>query len=145
MSDETTITEFAEMERQVSDLAVRSAQLKREMREGRIKELEDRGERLIVRPVMVQQPPAGERDPWFGLSYWDWLKFRKEGFDGWMETTQGSANPHIMIFVDKAIAWLEARCRRLADARRLNGGGSPQATRVREGKRRKQGRKRRLQ
>src|SRR5689334_2226341 len=88
-----TTTEYQEMEQQVSDLAARAARLKREIREGRIKDLEERGERLIVRPVMVAQPPVTERDPWFGLSYWDWLKFRKEGFDGWMETTQGSANP----------------------------------------------------
>jgi len=129
------------MERQVSDLAARAAQLKSEMREGRIKELEARGEALIVRPVMLMQPSAGKRDPWFGLTYKDWWKFRQEGFDGWMETTEGSGTPKVMIFVDKAIVWLEARCRRQAEARRRKVGPTVQARRIREGNRKISGRK----
>jgi hypothetical protein len=132
---------YQEMEREVSDLAARAEQLKRDMREGRIKELEAQGERLIVRPVMLPQPSHGERDPWFGLTYKDWLKFRQEGFDGWMETTEGSETPKIMIFVDKAIAWLEARCRKQAEARRRFNGATAQARQIREGRRKSRGTK----
>src|SRR6187402_2630766 len=125
MSEEKS--DFEAMERELTDLSARAAELKRELRQGRVKDLEARGERLIVRPVMVAQPGHGERDPWFGLSSWDWRKFRQEGFEGWMETTAGSHTPKVMILVDRAIEFLEARCRKQAETRRKAGGLGVQA------------------
>jgi hypothetical protein len=79
------------------------------------KAVADGGE-IVVRPVMFRQPVKSERDPWFGLTCKDWVRFRKEGFDGWMipnEAREGGLGkgraPVIMIFTERAAKWLAER------------------------------------
>ena len=67
---------------------------------------------ILVRPVMFEQPGIRERDPVFGMTYQDWLRWRAEGFDGWMETTEGSRRPKIMIHTEKAEQFFLERIRR---------------------------------
>jgi len=109
---------FDELEKRLADWTMKGVELRRALREGRILELSAVGERVLVRPIMVPQPQSnGECDPWFGLNYWDWRKMRQEGFDGFMETTTGSGHPKIMIVVEKAVQFIEERCRRQAAVR----------------------------
>jgi hypothetical protein len=119
-------TEYDELQQTLADWTLKGQELKRALRQGRIQELTAQGERVLVRPIMVQHPgKGGQCDPWFGLNYWDWRKLRQEGFDGFMATTTDSAHPKIMILVEKAVQFLEERCRRQAARRTTKKKGTP--------------------
>jgi len=117
--------EYDEAQQLLTEWALKGAELKRALRDGRIRELSEHGERVLVRPIMVPQPVKGRGcDPWFGLNYWDWRRLRAEGFDGFMETTPDSGHPKIMILVEKAVQFLEDRCRGQAVKRHTKKKGS---------------------
>jgi hypothetical protein len=108
------------LEKRLADWTLQGEELRTAIRQGRIQELSADGERVLVRPIMVQHPHKdGPCDQWFGLTYWDWKRLREEGFDGFMETTENSGRPKIMILVESAVQFMQERCRRQAAARRM--------------------------
>jgi len=74
-----------------------------------VKEAVANGACVIVRPEWFRHPLKGQFDPFFGLTYQDWLKLRNEGFSGWMEMTEGSERAKLMINYEAARAYLETR------------------------------------
>jgi hypothetical protein len=122
--------DFDSLEKRLEEWTRKGKELHRALHDGRITELSAKGQHLLVRPIMMEQPgKGGECDAWFGLTYWDWRKLRDEGFDGFMETTPGSAHPKIMILVEEAARFIEERCHRQA-AKRQKAGGLTEHTKV---------------
>jgi len=83
--------------------------LQNTLKELAVKEAVANGACVIVRPEWFRHPVKGESDPFLGLAYQDWLQLRNEGFQGWMEMTESSARPKIMINYEAARQYLESR------------------------------------
>lgn len=116
---------------QLKELETFSTRMAEVLRAGRLAELLVSGAAVVIRPACFLQPGGKEVDPVFGLQYWDWLKFREEGFTGWQTTQEGSGRPKILIHTAQAEAWLEERRARQAAAR-PPGVGTRQSSEMRE-------------
>jgi hypothetical protein len=83
------------------------------LKERAVKEAVDDGAAVAVRPWSFRHPLKNESDPWFGLSYQDWLAMRNEGFDGmYTPNDPSSGRARLMIIYDEAVRWLEDKARR---------------------------------
>ncbi len=70
----------------------------------------DGGAAVAVRPWSFRHPKKGESDPWFELSYHEWLALRNEGFRGVYTTGDaGTGRAKLFIIFDRAAEFLAAK------------------------------------
>ena len=111
------------MAQQIAALSSALPEIQKQLREAAVREAVDGGAMVRVvpewfpRPVRAGRGEAGNVDPWFGLTQADWNAEMKAGFSGWMETTEGSGRPQVMISSEAAREWLQAKWKRQMERR----------------------------
>lgn len=115
--------DLTQLAQQMAELSSALPMLQQQLRERAVQEAVAGGAMVRVVPAWFPRPRRAERgrpaevDPWFGLTKADWCREMADGFRGWMETTEGSAKPKVMINYAAAEKWLDAKWKRQAERR----------------------------
>lgn len=109
--------------RQLAELAAALPEMQKQLKEAAVKEAVEGGAVVRVipewfpRPVRVGKGECGNVDPWFSLTQADWVAEMRAGFAGWMETTEGSGRPKVLINYAAAREWLQQKWERQKERR----------------------------
>lgn len=94
----------------LEQLKAMAARMEQPLKERAVQEAVDGGAAVAVRPWSFRHPLKGESDPWFGMSYHQWLGLRNEGFEG-IYTPGDVESDRAVLFIiyDRAAEFLGAR------------------------------------
>jgi hypothetical protein len=111
------------MAQQMAALTAALPEMQKQLKEAAVREAVDGGAMVRVvpewfpRPVRAEAGSGGNVDPWFGLTQADWVAEMKAGFSGWMQTTEGSGRPKVLINYEAAREWLQQKWQRQRERR----------------------------
>lgn len=96
--------------KQLADLTAALPAMQAAVKERATQEAVDGGAAIAVRPWSFRHPLKGECDPWFGITYHEWLALRNAGFKGIYTTGDPSSDrAKLYIIYDEAALFLKAR------------------------------------